>query len=296
MALLEIQHLTKQWKAGKLALDDVGFSVQAGEIVGLLGHNGAGKSTVMGIMLGMVHPDKGQVSIGGYSVQTQRAAALRQIGAIYEAAAFYDYLTGWQNLKALCSLSGYWDEAEARRIVKLVQLHDRIDAKTGTYSHGMRQRLALAQALLPQPKCLLLDEPTDGLDPEGITEFREFILRLRDEFGMTILLNSHLLGEVEQMCDRCVILREGKKVYEGIVPGRGENKVRFQLTSPDLQEGRVVCARLELKMDREGIVELPPPMEGHTVLRALVEGNVRVESWQPHKQSLEELYLGLRRR
>jgi ABC-2 type transport system ATP-binding protein len=296
MALLEIQHLTKQWKAGKLALDDVGFSVQAGEIVGLLGHNGAGKSTVMGIMLGMVHTDKGQVSIGGYSVQTQRAAALRQIGAIYEAAAFYDYLTGWQNLKALCSLSGYWDEAEARRIVKLVHLHDRIDAKTGTYSHGMRQRLALAQALLPQPKCLLLDEPTDGLDPEGITEFREFILRLRDEFGMTILLNSHLLGEVEQMCDRCVILREGKKVYEGIVPGRGENKVRFQLVSPDLQEGRVVCARLELKMDREGIVELPPPMEGHTVLRALVEGNVRVESWQPHKQSLEELYLGLRRR
>lgn len=296
MALLEVQHLTKQWKAGKLALDDVGFSVQSGEIVGLLGHNGAGKSTVMGIMLGMVHPDQGQVSIGGYSVQTQRAAALRQIGAIYEAAAFYDYLTGWQNLKALCSLSGYWDEAEARRIVKLVQLHDRIDAKTGTYSHGMRQRLALAQALLPQPKCLLLDEPTDGLDPEGITEFREFILRLRDEFGMTILLNSHLLGEVELMCDRCVILREGKKVYEGIVPGRGENKVRYQLVSPDLQEGRVVCARLELKMDREGIVELPPPMEGHEVLRSLVEAAVRVESWRPHKQSLEELYLGMRRR
>lgn len=296
MALLEIQHLTKQWKAGKLALDDVSFSVQAGEIVGLLGHNGAGKSTVMGIMLGMVHPDQGQVRIGGCSVQTQRAQALRQIGAIYEAAAFYDYLSGWQNLKALCSLSGYWDEAEARRVVKLVQLHDRIDAKTGTYSHGMRQRLALAQALLPQPRCLLLDEPTDGLDPEGITEFREFILRLRDEFGMTILLNSHLLGEVEQMCDRCVILREGKKVYEGIVPGRGENKERFQLVSQDLHEGRVICAGLELKMDREGIVELPPTMSGHEVLRALVMGGVRVASWQPHRQSLEELYHGLRRR
>lgn len=296
MALLEIQHLTKQWKAGKLALDDVGFSVQAGEIVGLLGHNGAGKSTVMGIMLGMVRPDQGEVRIAGHSVQRDRAGALRQIGAIYEAAAFYDYLSGWQNLRALCSLSGYWDEEEARRIVKLVKLHDRIDAKTGTYSHGMRQRLALAQALLPRPKCLLLDEPTDGLDPEGITEFREFILRLREEFGMTILLNSHLLGEVEQMCDRCVILREGKKVYEGIVPGRGENKARYQLVSPDLQEGRVVCARLDLKMDREGVVELPDDRPGHEVLRALVEGGVRVEGWQPHKQSLEELYLGLRRR
>lgn len=296
MAILEVQHLTKQWKAGKLALDDVGFEVQAGEIVGLLGHNGAGKSTVMGIVLGMVRPDAGQVRIAGYSVQNQRSAALRQIGAIYEAAAFYDYLTGWQNLRALCSLSGYWDEAEARRILKLVKLEDRADAKTGTYSHGMRQRLALAQALLPRPKCLLLDEPTDGLDPEGITEFREFILRLREEYGMTILLNSHLLGEVEQMCDRCVILREGKKVYEGVVPGRGENRSRFQLISEDLHEARVVCARLELKMDREGIVELPPEMEGHLVLKAIVDGGVRVGSWQPHKPSLEELYLGLRRR
>jgi ABC-2 type transport system ATP-binding protein len=296
MAILEVQHLTKQWKAGKLALDDVGFEVQAGEIVGLLGHNGAGKSTVMGIVLGMVRPDAGQVRIAGYSVQNQRSAALRQIGAIYEAAAFYDYLTGWQNLRALCSLSGYWDEAEARRILKLVKLEDRADAKTGTYSHGMRQRLALAQALLPRPKCLLLDEPTDGLDPEGITEFREFILRLREEYGMTILLNSHLLGEVEQMCDRCVILREGKKVYEGVVPGRGENRSRFQLISEDLHEARVVCARLELKMDREGIVELPPEMEGHLVLKSIVDGGVRVGSWQPHKPSLEELYLGLRRR
>jgi ABC-2 type transport system ATP-binding protein len=296
MAILEVQHLTKQWKAGKLALDDVGFEVQAGEIVGLLGHNGAGKSTVMGIVLGMVRPDAGQVRIAGYSVQNQRSAALRQIGAIYEAAAFYDYLTGWQNLRALCSLSGYWDEAEARRILKLVKLEDRADAKTGTYSHGMRQRLALAQALLPRPKCLLLDEPTDGLDPEGITEFREFILRLREEYGMTILLNSHLLGEVEQMCDRCVILREGKKVYEGVVPGRGENRSRFQLISEDLHEARVVCARLELKMDREGIVELSPEMEGHLVLKAIVDGGVRVGSWQPHKPSLEELYLGLRRR
>jgi len=296
MALIEVQHLTKHWKAGQLALDDVGFSVRAGEIVGLLGHNGAGKSTVMGIMLGMVRPDAGEVRIGGCSVQNQRGPALRQVGAIYEAASFYDYLTGWQNLKALCSLSGWWDAEEARRVLKLVRLHDRADAKAGTYSHGMRQRLALAQALLPQPKCLLLDEPTDGLDPEGITEFREFILRLRDESGLTILLNSHLLGEVEQMCDRCVILREGKKVYEGVVPGRGESLERFQLTSPDVGEARVVCARLDLKMSRDGIVELFGEIPGHEVLRALVEGGVRVSSWQPHRQSLEELYLGLRRR
>jgi ABC-2 type transport system ATP-binding protein len=295
-ALIEARGLRKQWKHGKLALDDVSFTVNSGEILGLLGHNGAGKSTVMGIMLGMVRPDAGEARIAGVSVQRERGAALRNIGAIYEAASFYDYLTGWQNLRALCSLSGWWDEDEVRRVLRLVRLHDRADAKAGTYSHGMRQRLALAQALLPMPRCLLLDEPTDGLDPEGITEFREFILQLREEQGLTILLNSHLLGEVEQMCDRCVILREGKKVFEGPVPGRGEEKERYRLESPDLMEARVVCARLELNMDREGLVELPADREGHEVLRELVEGGVRVASWGLHKQSLEELYLGLRRR
>ena len=167
MAVLEVRNLTKRWRSDRLALDDVSFDLRQGEILGLLGHNGAGKSTILGITLGMVRPDAGEVRISGHSVQQQRAKALQSIGAIYEAAHFYDYLTGWQNLKVLCSLSGWWDEAEARRVLKLVNLGERAAHKTGTYSHGMRQRLALAQALLPRPKVLLLDEPTDGARPRG---------------------------------------------------------------------------------------------------------------------------------
>ncbi len=293
MALLEIKHLTKRWPTGRLALDDVGFEVKEGEILGLLGHNGAGKSTIMGITLGMVRPDIGEVRIGGRSVQRDRAGALRQIGAIYEAAAFYEYLSGWQNLRVFCSLSGWWDETEVKRVVEMVGLARAIQQKASTYSHGMRQRLALAQALLPEPRMLLLDEPTDGLDPEGIREFRELILHLRKHRGLTIMLNSHLLGEVEQMCDRCVILKDGRKVFEGQVPSQEKSRRMFQLDTGDMGLAREVMERAGAQMDKHGIVEVPLNMEPHELVAALVRGDVQVNSWQPHRRTLEELYMGL---
>jgi ABC-2 type transport system ATP-binding protein len=293
MALIEVQHLHKSWRKDKPALDDVSFEVGYGQIVGLLGHNGAGKSTVLGITLGMVRPDGGEVRIGGQSVQKNRAKALQQIGAIFEAPVFYDYLSGWQNLRALCSLSGWWDEKEARRVLKLVNLHDRADATTATYSHGMKQRLALAQALLPRPRCLLLDEPTDGLDPEGIREFREFILKLKNEFGMTILLNSHLLSEVELMCDRCIILKQGRKLYEGPVPSRSDQPPKFQLTTPDMDTARAVAARSGVTIHQDGAVDLPPDILGHEFVKRLVEAGVRVEGWQQQRRTLEDSYLEL---
>lgn len=293
MSLIEVHHLTKRWRADRPALDNVSFEIGYGQIVGLLGHNGAGKSTVLGITLGMVRPDEGEVRIGGQSVQRNRAAALRQVGAIFEAPVFYDYLTGWQNLRALCSLSGWWDEKEARRVLKLVNLHDQSGRKTATYSHGMRQRLALAQALLPRPKCLLLDEPTDGLDPEGIREFREFILKMKAEFGMTILLNSHLLSEVEQMCDRCIILKEGRKVYEGAVPSKDGPGNRFHLETPDFDLAKGIAARAGAAMRDDGTVDLPPDILGHEFVRRLIEGGVRVKAWQPRRRNLEDCYLEL---
>src|SRR3954470_16916765 len=199
--MISVRSLTKRFTRGRAALDDVSFDVKEAEILGLLGHNGAGKSTVLGIMLGMVRPNAGEVHVAGHSVQRNRATALRQIGAIFEAPAFYEYMSGWQNLRALCALSGWWEESDVKRVLELVRLADRIHGKVRTYSHGMRQRLALAQALLPMPGVLLLDEPTNGLDPEGIHEFRSTVLKLRDEHGLTILFNTHLLTEAEQMCD-----------------------------------------------------------------------------------------------
>jgi len=295
--MIEVSHLSKRYRGeSRQALRDVSFEVGPGQIVGLLGHNGAGKSTVMGIMLGMVYPDAGEVRIGGVSVQGNRTAALRQIGAIFEAAVFYDYLTGWQNLKVLCALSGWWDESEAARVLDMVNLTSAAKRRTGTYSHGMRQRLALAQALLPRPSVLLLDEPTDGLDPEGIKEFRETVLRLRKEWGITILLNSHLLSEVEQMCDRCVILKEGSKVFDGVLAATQNSRQRYVLQTTSIREADAVAHRLGATINKKGIVELPHELRGPDFVKALVEGGVAIESWAPEKQSLEDTYLQLTQR
>lgn len=291
--MISVRSLTKRFVRSRLALDDVSFEVGEGEIVGLLGHNGAGKSTVLGIMLGMVRPNAGEVVIGGRSVQRERGAALRQIGAIFEAPAFYEYMTGWENLRALCALSGWWDEREVWRVLELVNLKDRVRSKVGTYSHGMRQRLALAQALLPEPKCLLLDEPTDGLDPEGIHEFRTTVLRLRREHGLTILLNSHLLGEVEQMCDRCVILREGRKVYEGPVRSDAPERPRFRLETEDGERARAAALAAGAVFLDDRTLEIAGPLTGPELLSRLVQAGVRVDAWIPQHRTLEDWYLEL---
>ncbi len=291
--MISVSSLTKRFTRARLALDDVSFQVKPAEIVGLLGHNGAGKSTVLGIMLGMVRPDQGEVFVDGHSVQQSRSKALRQVGAIFEAPSFYEYMTGWQNLRSLCALSGWWDEKEAKRVLELVRLADRIHGKVRTYSHGMRQRLALAQALLPMPKVLLLDEPTDGLDPEGIHEFRSTVLRLRDDHGLTILLNSHLLGEVEQMCDRCVILREGRKVYEGALKRTELELPRYQLQSQDMELARTIVGSTEHQFGDNGVIQLASTSSGPFLLARLICSGVRVDSWKPLHKTLEDVYMEL---
>ena len=291
--MIQARALTIHFTAERLALDNVSFSVGEGEITGLLGHNGAGKSTVLGIMLGMVRPNAGEVLLGGHSVQRNRSQALRQVGAIFEAPAFYEYMTGWQNLRSLCALSGWWDEKEVWRILEIVGLHKRVQHKVRTYSHGMRQRLALAQALLPMPRILLLDEPTDGLDPEGIHEFRSTVLRLRKEHGLTILLNSHLLAEVEIMCDRCVILKEGHKVYDGVLGRRDEAVRQYRLDTPDGEKAAAIAAQEGSSIEAGGIVNLPPNTEGARMLERLVLGGVSIQAWTPYRKTLEDWYLEL---
>lgn len=289
-AMLEVEGL---WKAfgGKPALEDVSFSVAKGEIFGLLGHNGAGKSTSLGIILGMVAADRGEVRIGGVSVEKDRAKALGKVGAIFEAPAFYDYLSGWDNLRLLMSYTCPFDAALAREVVERVGLKDRIRSKVRTYSHGMRQRLALAQALLPEPEVLLLDEPTDGLDPEGIKWFRDFILRLRSERGTTVLFNSHLLAEVEQMCDRVAILRKGKRVFQGSIEGLQEDTPVYEveLESWGTACGLVIGAGGSIL--EEGRISLPKEMDAADFVETLVGSGVRVRSFAPVKRSLEDLYM-----
>jgi ABC-2 type transport system ATP-binding protein len=292
--MLEIEGLKKKF-AGKPALREVGFSVKEGEVFGLLGHNGAGKSTTLGILLGMVAPDAGETKIDGISVQKNRSDALKKVGAIFESPGFYDYLSGYRNLQLLTSYSGGVTNAAIDDVVRRVEMDDRIHSKVGTYSHGMRQRLALAQALLPEPKVLLLDEPTDGLDPEGIKWFRDFILGLREERGMTVLFNSHLLAEVEQMCDRVVILQEGQKVFEGGSADLEEDHLvlSFEVEPPELRQELAEEFGGSL---RENKLVLPKDFDPAQAVKRAVEKGGQVREVRRVKRSLEDLYLEFSRK
>ena len=293
--MLQFRQVSKRFPgAAAAALDDVSFSVGKGRICGLLGHNGAGKSTSLGVLLGMIHPDRGEAVIGGCSVQENREAAIRKVGAIFEAPAFYEYLSGWRNLKVLTAYSGGVPESVMRETVEWVGLEKRIHDRVSAYSHGMRQRLALAQALLPQPELLILDEPTDGLDPEGIVEFRRQILELRDRLGLTVLLSSHLLTEVEQVCDEVVILQGGKKVYEGQVNSFSDGRVFYRIAAENEDVTRQLCRDLGGEIFGENVA-FPVDRPAADLLSALVAAGARLTCFAPESGSLETLYLKISR-
>jgi ABC-2 type transport system ATP-binding protein len=290
--MIQFESVNKTFPKGRRpALHGVSFAVKEGEIFGLLGHNGAGKSTALGVLLGLVHPDSGEASIGGISVQKQREKALKSVGAIFESPRFYEYLSGWRNLKVLTSYSGYWKRAEVDEIVRWMGLTEAIHRKVATYSFGMRQRLALAQALLPRPRVLLLDEPASGLDPDGIVEFRERVRRLREEFGMTVVLNSHMLTEVEQLCDRVVILRNGEVAFEGRLAESGEGGTVYELSVDNWELARPTLELLPVKISGEGRVGVPDGIDPSDLVAGLVKAGVKVREFRKLTTSLESIYL-----
>lgn len=292
--MIELKNLSKKF-GQRLAVDDLTLTVPTGEIYGLLGHNGAGKSTAIGMMLGQVWPTCGEVRLCGHDVATHRQLALQKVGAIFEAPAFYDYLSGWRNLEILSLYTAPTPPARIREVAEWVGLSGREHTKVKTYSHGMRARLALAQALLPKPELLLLDEPGSGLDPEGIAEMRQTILRLHRELGLTILLSSHLLHEVEQLCSRIAVLNQGRKVFEGSL---AETKQRQKLVRLTVDRFDLAAARLrqaELIRDhRDGrFITLTDGVGTDRVVRFLVEQGIAVYEIASEEETLEDFYLSL---
>jgi ABC-2 type transport system ATP-binding protein len=292
--LIDLKNVQKRF-GQRLAVDDLTLEVPAGEIYGLLGHNGAGKSTAIGMMLGQVWPTQGEVRICGFDVTVQRRKALLKVGAIFESPAFYDYLSGFRNLQILSSYTAPTPRQRIEEVVEWVGLAGRDGERVGTYSHGMRARLALAQALLPRPELLILDEPSDGLDPQGIHEMRQTILRLHKELGLTILLSSHLLHEVEQLCTRISVLNQGRKVFEGTLQAtkRPEQWVRlavgdFALAVRELREAQLVLDH------RDGeLIALAPDIATDEVVRFLVGRNMPVFEIARAQETLEDFYLSL---
>jgi ABC-2 type transport system ATP-binding protein len=277
------------------AVKDLDLEVPRGDIFGLLGHNGAGKSTAIGMMLGQVWPSEGEIRVCGYDVTTHRRLALKKVGAIFETPVFYDYLTGWRNLEILCHYTAPTSRERIREVLDWVGLAGREKSKVKTYSHGMRARLALAQALLPQPELLILDEPSDGLDPEGIHEMRQTIVRLHQELNLTILLSSHLLNEVEQLCTRIAVLNRGRKVFEGTLAQATRRQNWFRLKVGDFERAAQELRHAGLIVDlRDGqLIALAERAGSDQVVRLLVERGMPVYEIAPEEETLEGFYLDL---
>lgn len=292
--MIELSHLHKKF-GSRTAVSDLTLSVPRGEIFGLLGHNGAGKSTTIGMMLGQVWPTSGEVKVCGHDVTAHRAKALQKVGAIFEAPAFYDYLSGWRNLEILSHYTAPTSKERIREVVDWVGLTGREQSPVKTYSHGMRARLALAQALLPQPDLLILDEPGSGLDPEGIAEMRGTILRLHRELGLTILLSSHLLTEVEQLCTRIAVLHRGEKVFDGAIADVKATRGRVALRTKDFAAATVFLRQAGLISGSEGaeFILLNNGVTTAEITRTLVQAGHEVTGIWLREQTLEDFYLEL---
>jgi ABC-type multidrug transport system ATPase subunit len=215
--IIQVRNLTKEFKNVK-AVDNLSFTVGEGQVYGFLGQNGAGKSTTIRMLLTLIKPTAGEIEIFGLNLQKHRKEILAQIGAIIEKPDLYKYLTGYENIRIFSRLSGTKvSEKKIADQLEMVGLTDRAGSKVKTYSQGMKQRLGLACALIHDPRLIILDEPTNGLDPQGIADMRNMINHLSKDQGKTLLVSSHLLSEMEMVADNMLIINKGKKVVEGKV-------------------------------------------------------------------------------
>ncbi|HEV2913407.1 MAG TPA: ABC transporter ATP-binding protein [Pyrinomonadaceae bacterium] len=295
-AVLRTELLTKRY-GRRAAVDHLSLEVERGDIFGFLGQNGAGKSTTIRMVLGLVRPSQGNVRLLGQDMRRHPLRALRHVGAIIESPAFYDHFTGWQNLRLFAAMSGGATRARIDEVLDIVGLTGRAHEPVRVYSHGMRQRLGIAQALLPAPKFIILDEPTDGLDPQGIREVRLLIRRLRDELDLTVLLSSHLLNEVEQICNRVAIIDHGRLLYQGTIEKLVTANKTVRLRVDRLDEAySLLSTDPALAVSRNGDGALYVRMADEQIPRVnalLVARGFLVSELSPQRETLEQVFLRL---
>ena len=276
------------------AVNNVSLEIQKGNVYGILGPNGSGKSTTLGIVLNVVNKTSGTFQWFGGSMETHDA--LKKVGAIIERPNFYPYMTAQENLQLVCKIKGtpYSKVIEKLEVVGLL---DRKDSKFRTFSLGMKQRLAIASALLNDPEILILDEPTNGLDPQGIRQIRNIIKHIAS-LGTTILLASHLLDEVEKVCSHVLVLRKGKVLYSGKVDGMISNEGFFELQSDDLnllKNALTTISAIDRFTEEDGKITayLKNPLEANELNKLLASQNIYLKHLVKRKHSLEEQFLEL---
>jgi ABC-2 type transport system ATP-binding protein len=293
---LEARGLQKRY-GHVVAVDGVDLTVHTGDIYGFLGPNGAGKTTTMRILLGLIRPDAGSARLFGRDPQHELPGALDGVAGFVETPHFYPYLSGRKNLELCAAFDGGDGRRRIDELLELVELHDRAEDRVGGYSQGMRQRLGLAVSLLREPRLLILDEPTNGLDPGGIRDMRDLIKRLAAE-GMTVFLSSHLLAEVEELCTRVAVVRAGRIVYEGsLAELHASATPRYRLRTSD----QAAAERLLAEDGRAGELardggELVFTAEEPVVLelsRVLVGAGIGIAALVPQTATLEHLFFEL---
>ena len=292
---LEVRGLVKRY--GELtAVAGVDVTVDAGDVYGFLGPNGAGKTTSLRMMLGLIRPTEGTVRLFGLD-PWESVRALEGVAGFVEAPTFYPYLSGGRNLELLAAFDGGAAPGRIEQALHAVELSDRARDKVGGYSHGMRQRLGIAAALLREPKLLLLDEPATGLDPGGMRDMRLLVRRLADE-GLTIVLSSHLLAEVEELCNRVAIMQRGKVAYEGEISALKQTaggSYTLQTTDdakalavcqaqPGVEGARLVSGKVTFTASEQAVAALS---------QALVEAGALIRVLTPHSATLEDLFFTL---
>jgi ABC-type multidrug transport system ATPase subunit len=294
--IIEVSNLSKQFKDVK-AVNGLDLNVYRGDVFGFLGPNGAGKSTTIRMLLSLITPDEGSIKIFGKNLKQHRKEILRKTGAIVEKPDFYGYLSAYKNLEILGRISGY-DPNKKRimEILELVGLNKRYKSKVKTFSHGMKQRLGLAQALLHEPELIILDEPTTGLDPQGMKEIRDLIVYLSKEKNITIFLSSHILHEVEIVADRMIIINKGSAQVEGSVSELlNANKLTVTIEVNDIEKTKILLNETAWadKIDsfnHSRIIFTLQPGESALLNSFLVNSGIEVSAVIPAR-SLEEYFL-----
>jgi ABC-type multidrug transport system ATPase subunit len=296
--ILEVEHLKKNF-GSFVAVDDLSFSVKAGEVYGFLGQNGAGKSTTIRMLLSLITPTSGSIQLFGKSINQYREEILNQMGAVVEKPDLYKYLSGYENLHLFARMSGKLiSKAEINNTLALVGLEKRCHDPVRVYSQGMKQRLGIAVALVHDPEFIILDEPTNGLDPQGIADIRNLILMLSKERKKTVLVSSHLLSEIEQIADSMLIINKGRKIVEGKVNELlNPNNVRLEIVVDDHLLARKIIEStrwskgLNHAPDGKIIVETEAAAVGQ-LNKLLVDNKLNVSSLRS-MNSLEAYFLSL---
>lgn len=285
----------------RLVVDDVDLEVRSGEILGFLGPNGAGKTTTIKIATGFLSLDAGKVTICGYDLIRDYEKALHHVGGIVENPEMYKELTGRRNLQMYARVQGNVPHERIDEVLHLVGLEKRADEKVKRYSLGMKQRISLAQALLHKPRLLILDEPTNGLDPAGIRELRDILKALAHDDGIGIMVSSHQLAEMQLMCDRVAIISNGRVLGEFEIDSlsdgsRSQNHIRYEVESADFDLAKQVIESHghEFEEAAPGVIDVSlAKSEASTLLKALVMADVEVTGMQTRQTSLEQAFLDI---